>query len=71
MLSHRIAAVLDEARRSQKISQEKLGQAIGVSQSQMSSFLRAEKTLDVDQLQALCDALGLALRAVVNQATDQ
>ncbi len=41
---------------------------MGISQSQISKYLRAERVLDIDQLDALCFALGLNIVTVVREA---
>jgi transcriptional regulator with XRE-family HTH domain len=65
-----VAAILNRAFLQAGISQKKLGAAVGISQSQMSKHLRGERVLDVDQLDAICFALGLSITAVVSEAVD-
>jgi transcriptional regulator with XRE-family HTH domain len=43
---------------------------IGVSQSQISKYLLANRALNVDELDAICSALGLDVVAVVREAKD-
>ncbi|MGY4859490.1 helix-turn-helix domain-containing protein [Cryobacterium sp. AP23] len=65
-----VAAILNRAFLQAGVSQKKLGEAVGISQSQMSKHLRGERVLDVDQLDAICLALGLSITAVVSEAVD-
>ncbi|TFC92024.1 MULTISPECIES: helix-turn-helix transcriptional regulator [Cryobacterium] len=68
-LSVAVAEILRrEFNRSDFVSQKALGAAVGISQSQMSKHLRGERVLDVDQLDALCDALNLQIVDVVRSA---
>jgi predicted transcriptional regulator len=53
------------------VSQSHLGAAVGISQSQMSKYLRGERVLDVDQLDALCFALHLDITEVVRDAANK
>ena len=49
-------------------SQEDLGRALGISQQQVSKLLRGTVVINVDQLQALCDELGLSSRDILGAA---
>ena len=67
-LSPYIAAILDRERDEQGVTQTALAAMSGISQSQVSKYLRAERVLNVDRLDALCAALGLNIVAVVSEA---
>lgn len=58
-LSKRLATMLKAIIEDRGLSQTEAGALIGQSQSQMSKYLRAERTLDVEELDALCRALGV------------
>ncbi len=45
-----------------------LGVAVGISQSQLSKYLRGIRVLDVDQLDDLCFALHLDITEVMREA---
>ena len=49
-----------------KITQEKLGYMVGVSNSHISSIERAEKTPSLDTLLLICGALGISTDYLVN-----
>ncbi len=66
-----VAAILNRAFQQTGVSQRHLGAAVGISQSQMSKYLRGERVLDVDQLDALCFALHLDITTVVRDAADK
>ncbi|HEY9266135.1 MAG TPA: helix-turn-helix transcriptional regulator [Microbacterium sp.] len=70
-LSRLIAEALDRAFLESGMTQEQVGEASGISQSQVSKYLRGVRVPDVDQLDALCDALGLDIAAVVATAKRQ
>ena len=63
-----VAAILKRSFHQTDVTQETLGAAVGVSQSQMSKYLRGERVLDIDQLDAFCFALGLNIVDVVREA---
>ncbi|MGN6200493.1 helix-turn-helix domain-containing protein [Humibacter sp.] len=67
-LSINVGALLDNARTEQFLLQRDLAEHIGVSQSQMSKFLRGERALNLDQLDALCRKLGLSIVGIVSDA---
>ena len=53
------------------VTQIELAAATGISQSQLSKLLRGVRVFDVDQLDAVCQALGLEMGEVVAQAYDE
>ena len=67
-LSPYVAAILEREREEQGLTQKALGVMSGISQSQVSKYLRAERVLTIDRLDALCSALGLNIVAVVSEA---
>jgi DNA-binding Xre family transcriptional regulator len=60
--------ILRDVLEAQGRSQTWLAAEVGISQSQMSKHLRGERTLNLDQLDAICHALGLHLHDVVQAA---
>ncbi|NLP82563.1 helix-turn-helix transcriptional regulator [Microbacterium sp. CFH 90308] len=64
-LSQLVAKILDDAWLESGLTQGQLGAAAGISQSQVSKYLRGTRVPDIDKLDALCDALGLDVAAVV------
>lgn len=59
-----LRAFADEA----LLTQTELASRTGISQSQISKLLRAERHMTLAQLHALCGALGLSVTAVVSAA---
>jgi len=49
-------------------NQTTLGQALGISQQQVSQLLLGTVVINVDQLQLLCDELGLSSQEVMSDA---
>jgi len=60
--------VLDAARAEQHMTTSELGVRSGISQSQMSKYLRSERTMNLEQLYAVCAVLGLDIVEVVRTA---
>jgi transcriptional regulator with XRE-family HTH domain len=69
-LTRNIAAQLRSASEAAGLSQAQVGEAIGQSQSQTSKYLRGEVVLDVEELNALCDFLGLDILTVLANAKE-
>lgn len=67
-LSSTIAEILDAAWVDSGLTQSAVGKASGISQSQVSKYLRGVRVPDVDELDAICSALGLSVAAVVADA---
>lgn len=67
-LARAIAAILDEEFKRLHITQEQLGARIGLVQSRVSIFLNGKRTLDINELELFCDALGLDFLDVVRRA---
>jgi transcriptional regulator with XRE-family HTH domain len=62
-----VAAILARERHKRGTTQTALAAMSGISQSQVSKYLRAERVLDIDRLDALCTALGLDIVEVVRR----
>jgi len=67
-LNRSVARILAAAADELFVTQTELGRRTGISQSQISKLLRAERAMKVDQLDAICAALGLPVAAVVAEA---
>lgn len=67
-LARSVAAILKDALKDADVSQERAGEAIGESQSQVSKYLRGDLALNVDQIQVLCDMLGLDFYRLMRDA---
>lgn len=70
-LARHIAGVLRAEVARQQISQSALAAAVGLSQSQVSKYLTGKKAPNVDELEALCLAVGRSYLDVVTEAEDQ
>lgn len=73
-MSIAVASVLQsevKARKgTEKLTQRALADAVHVSQSQMSKYLRGERSLNIDELDAICTRLGLSIVDVVSRADE-
>lgn len=67
-LSRLIAEQLDRTFADSGLTQGQLGARAGVSQSQISKYLRGVRVPDIDVLDAICRALDLDLVTVVAEA---
>jgi transcriptional regulator with XRE-family HTH domain len=67
-LSRAVAAIVADAFTESGLSQRALGEATGISQSQMSKYLRGERSMLLDDLDEVCFALGLSIVDVVERA---
>lgn len=65
-----MASILDAARTEAGMTSTELGVRSGISQSQMSKLLRAERVLTVEQLDVVCTVLGLDIVNVVRAADE-
>ena len=68
-LTQEVAAILRAELGRLGRSQDELARAVDISQSQLSKMLRAERHIDLDQLDRLCHALHLDLARVVHEAS--
>ena len=64
----RVMEAIEKARRDQGISQESLGAAIGVSQSQVSRILKGLRPASFTEVMRLCAAVGLDPAVVIAQS---
>jgi len=67
-LSVALAAILSEAFDDSEKTQAEVAEAAGMSQSQLSKYLRAVRTLTLDELDDLCQVLDMQLLDVVARA---
>lgn len=52
------------------VTQTQMAEAVGVSQSQLSKMIRGTRPIDLDQLAAMCEALGASPSKVLAEAED-
>jgi transcriptional regulator with XRE-family HTH domain len=62
-----LLALLREARRAAGVTQVRLAELIGESQSHLSKMERGEVRLDLIQVRTICQALGTPLAAFVSE----
>lgn len=67
-LTNEVAGILRGAAARRGVTQARLGEVAGVSQSQVSKMLRGKRDITIDQLDWLCDELGLAAAEVLAEA---
>ena len=65
-----MAAVLTGEHKAQGLSQSAVGRMSGISQTQVSDYLRGDKAMDTDELHAVSLALGMTVTEVVTAAED-
>lgn len=70
-ISSLIAESLDAAYVESGLTQQQVATATGISQSQVSKYLRGVRVPDLDTLAALCEALGLDMPTVVRDALER
>lgn len=63
-----IARLLNEQRLQKGITQTELSDATGISQSQISKQMRGTRDINIDELGAIADALGIHLVSLIQQA---
>ena len=65
-----MVAIINETKDANGISTHRLAQAVEdrVSRSQLYDILKGARTMDLAELDALCDALGVPLGDVVSEA---
>lgn len=68
--SKEIAAILRAQMARKQLNQIAVAAAVGISQTQLSGILNAKKHVDVEQLDAICEAIGLRLVDVLREADD-
>jgi transcriptional regulator with XRE-family HTH domain len=67
-LSLAIAASINAERARKQVTQAQLAEVAGVSQQLMSDYLSGRKSPTPDQVQAMCEALGLDFLRVIADA---
>lgn len=61
----RLPSLLREARQQANLTQQQLARTLGQSQSYVSKYESGEQRLDLTELEAICDAVGLSLTTLV------
>jgi transcriptional regulator with XRE-family HTH domain len=54
----------------QGLTQQNLGDMVGLSQTQISAYLRGDRFITLDELDDMCRALGLSLSDVIAEADE-
>lgn len=67
-LSREVAKLLETAADELAVSDTTLARLVGISQPQMSIYMRGERSLTIDILDRICSALGLNIVAVMDEA---
>jgi transcriptional regulator with XRE-family HTH domain len=67
-LGRAVATILDLEVLAQGLTQQALGDLVGLSQTQIGSYLRGHKGMTVDEAGDICRALGLTLSEVIVSA---
>lgn len=63
-----VSRLLNEQRLQKGITQTELSDATGISQSQISKQMRGTRDINIDELGAIADALGIPLVFLIQQA---
>lgn len=69
-LTRHVAGTIRSLMAKHGVSQGQLAEAVGVSQSQLSKMTRGAKPISIDQLHAMCWALGADIVDVLKEAQD-
>lgn len=69
-LTQEIAAILRERRARLRVPQSAVAADAHMSTSQLSAFLNGQKHIDVEQVEAICESLGLKWLEVLRQAEE-
>lgn len=67
-LTRLVAATIRGQMAQHGVTQAEMADALGVSQSQFSKMLRGVRSINLDELDGMCVALGLATSDVIKQA---
>lgn len=67
MKKTRLAALLRQIRLNANLTQSQLAEKIGQTQSYVSKYENGEQRLDLIELEAVCEAVGISLTAFVEQ----
>jgi len=70
-LANAAVAIIRAEYERQGLNQTKLAERSGISQSQVSRIFLGVRTMDVDQLQGMCDALNLNFIDVLTEAEER
>ena len=68
-LSRALGGILSREAAEQNVSDTTLGRMVNIPQGQMSAHLRGETALNVEELAAICDSLGLSIVDVMTEAS--
>lgn len=63
-----IAGILRGKIATERLTQQQVAEAIGVSRAQMSKIMAGDKQIDVEMLDEICWAVGLSFRELVIEA---
>ncbi|MGZ0067819.1 helix-turn-helix domain-containing protein [Microbacterium arborescens] len=69
VICHAVAAQLRDSAETLFLTQTELARRTGISQSQISKLLRAERTMSLYQMLELCAAMNLSAIDVLRDAT--
>lgn len=61
-------SVIEETMKDQAVTQDRMGDAIGLTQGQVSKMLRGRRNVSTLELLAMCDALDVPLSVVAQRA---
>ena len=64
-LSQRVAAVLRGRKAELQVTDQQIGHAVGISQEQVSRYLKPSRVMSLEQTAAICNYLGLDLSAAM------
>lgn len=67
MKKQRLAALLRKVRMEADLTQEQIAKRVGQSQSYVSKYETGEQRLDLIELEAVCNAVGLPLTEFVRR----
>lgn len=67
MKKSRLAALLRQVRLEANLTQSQLAEAVGQTQSYVSKYEAGEQRLDLIELEAVCDAVGIKLTVFVGR----
>lgn len=63
-----VATQLRARRAHQEMTQQELAERTGISQSQLSKQLRGFRAINLDEFEAICDALNIAMEGIIEAA---
>jgi len=68
-LTKEVAAIIRGRMARFNVNQTELAESVGISQSQLSKMVRGTRPIDIDQLESICDALGMGIEDAIEEAT--